>query len=424
MTEGKIVQWFQKEGDAVRRGDPLLEIETDKANMEVEAPADGVLRKIFHREGEVVPVLTPIAVVAPADETLDLEELSRPEEGAEAAVEDDFGAPGAAPSPGTSPAVSPAPPAPAGAATAGGRAVATAPPPGRIAASPVARRLARSHGIDLAGIRGSGPRGRIIRRDVESALSGRRMASPAGKAERVGLLEIPSSRGEYPSPSPRPPRRIPLTGMRKAIAKALQSSKVTAPHYYATMEIDMTAALALRRARVAEGLSASVNDVLVRAVARALADEPRVNCRVSDEAIEYPTDVNIGIAVGLEDGLVVPVLMQAQKRSLAEIAVETERIIDLARKGKLVGAGQGTFTISNLGMFGIKCFTAVINPPEGAILAVGKAVERVVPAGGGFVPRMILEATLSSDHRAIDGLLAARFLARLRHLLEEPERIF
>jgi pyruvate dehydrogenase E2 component (dihydrolipoamide acetyltransferase) len=156
----------------------------------------------------------------------------------------------------------------------------------------------------------------------------------------------------------------------------------------------------------------------------ALADEPRVNCRVSDEAIDYPADVNIGIAVGLDEGLVVPVILGAQARTLSGIAAESRRIIDLARGGKLVGAGQGTFTISNLGMYGIKCFTAVINPPEGAILAVGRAAERAVPSGRGFLPRMILEATLSADHRAIDGLLAARFLARLRRLLEEPERIF
>jgi len=212
--------------------------------------------------------------------------------------------------------------------------------------------------------------------------------------------------------------------MRKAIASALQRSKVQAPHFYATIEIDMTEALAQRKAREAEGLQASVNDLIVRAAALALVAEPRVNCRVTDEAIEYPEDVNIGIAVGLEDGLVVPVVMRAQSRSLAEIAAETKRIAELARGGKLVGSGQGTFTISNLGMFGIKCFTAVINPPEGAILAVGKAIERAVPAARGFLPRAILEATLSSDHRAIDGLLAARFLARLRGILEDPSKLF
>jgi pyruvate dehydrogenase E2 component (dihydrolipoamide acetyltransferase) len=168
----------------------------------------------------------------------------------------------------------------------------------------------------------------------------------------------------------------------------------------------------------------SLNDLLIRAVAIALADEPRMNCRVHDDAIEYPADVNIGIAVGLEEGLVVPVLARAQARSLAEIAAESKRIIGLARDGKLVGAGQGTFTVSNLGMFGVKSFTAVINPPEGAILAVGAATDRAVPAGGGFLPRKIMEVTVSADHRAIDGLLAARFLLRLRRLLEEPSRIF
>jgi pyruvate dehydrogenase E2 component (dihydrolipoamide acetyltransferase) len=216
---------------------------------------------------------------------------------------------------------------------------------------------------------------------------------------------------------------VALEGMRKAIATALKRSKAMAPHFYATAEIDLTAALLARKAKEREGVQLSVNDLLLKAVALALADEPRVNCRVEDEAIDYPSDINIGIAVGLEEGLVVPVLLRAQTRSLAEIASESRRIIGLAREGKLVGAGQGTFTISNLGMFGVKCFTAVINPPEGAILAVGAAVERAVPRAGGFIPRKILEVTLSADHRAIDGLLAARFLLRLRRFLEEPARI-
>jgi pyruvate dehydrogenase E2 component (dihydrolipoamide acetyltransferase) len=286
----------------------------------------------------------------------------------------------------------------------------------RIAASPLARRLAQRDGIDLRALRGTGPRGRIIRRDVEAARAG----DPAG----AGLRPAAKAAGPYPVPSPRPPARVPLAGMRRAIATALQRSKVAAPHFYATIEIDLTDTLAERKRREAEGLQASVNDVILRAVAQALADEPRVNCRVSDEAIDYPEDVNIGIAVGLDEGLVVPVLLRAQGRSLADIAAESRRIIDLARGGKLVGSGQGTFTISNLGMYGVRCFTAVINPPEGAILAVGKAIERAVPAGGGFLPRSILEVTLSSDHRAIDGVLAAKFLARLKAILEQPARIF
>jgi pyruvate dehydrogenase E2 component (dihydrolipoamide acetyltransferase) len=426
MTEGKIVRWIVKEGAAVRKGDPILEIETDKANMEVEAPADGILRKTLRPEGDVVPVLTLIAVIAGEKEVVDLEAMAKatsPQEPAATVATPSATAPiasqpsaAARAEPGPAPS-RPAVPPQVGSQQGGGRS--------RPAASPLARRLAARKGIDLRGMRGSGPRGRIIRRDVESVVVGSGPVSRGGAGTVSGTARgIGTERPERPlPPSPRPPARVPLAGMRKAIATALQKSKVQAPHFYATIEIDLTEALALRKTKEEEGLRVSVNDMIVRAIAIALTEEPRVNCRVSDEAIEYPEDVNIGIAVGLDDGLVVPVVMRAQARSLPEVADETRRIIELARGGKLVGAGQGTFTISNLGMFGIKCFTAVINPPEGAILAVGKAIERAVPAGRGFLPRTILEATLSADHRAIDGLLAARFLARLRSLLEEPARI-
>jgi pyruvate dehydrogenase E2 component (dihydrolipoamide acetyltransferase) len=406
MTEGKIVRWLVKEGARVRRGDPLLEIETDKANMEVEAPADGVLRKLLRGEGEVVPVLAPVGIIAGADEPLDLAALSP------------AGPPPTAAK--TAPVPPAAPPGPARDAPAAGSG-----PRARVAASPLARRLASGHQIDLKRLPGTGPRGRIIRRDVEAALRAREPAGAGGRLPSAEEAALPlfAPREEYPPPSPRPPARVALEGMRKAIATALKRSKAMAPHFYATAEIDLTAALLARKAKEREGVQLSVNDLLLKAVALALADEPRVNCRVEDEAIDYPSDINIGIAVGLEEGLVVPVLLRAQTRSLAEIASESRRIIGLAREGKLVGAGQGTFTISNLGMFGVKCFTAVINPPEGAILAVGAAVERAVPRAGGFIPRKILEVTLSADHRAIDGLLAARFLLRLRRFLEEPARI-
>jgi len=214
-----------------------------------------------------------------------------------------------------------------------------------------------------------------------------------------------------------------MEGMRKAIATALQKSKQSIPHFYATASIDVTAALDLKRGLEASGTKLSLNDIIVRASAVALADEPRVNCRVSADRIEYPATVNIGIAVGTDDGLVVPVVLQAESRDLAGTAAECRRVIDSALAGKLIGSGQGTFTISNLGMFGIESFTAIINPPEGAILAVGAALEQAVPFAGGFVPRSILKATLSADHRAIDGILAARFLARLKHLLEHPEML-
>ena len=214
-----------------------------------------------------------------------------------------------------------------------------------------------------------------------------------------------------------------MEGMRKAIAVGLQSSKVQAPHFYATVEVDVTAALAYREELKGRGETISINDLIVHAVAIALGDEPRVNCRVFDDRIEYPEDVNIGIAVGLEEGLVVPVLTCAGEKNLRGIAEETRRIIGSARNGKLVGSGRGTFTISNLGMFGVDAFTAIINPPEGAILAVGRARPTLIPIEGGFFPRTVMNLTLSADHRAIDGVLAARFLARMKSLLERPEAL-
>jgi pyruvate dehydrogenase E2 component (dihydrolipoamide acetyltransferase) len=211
--------------------------------------------------------------------------------------------------------------------------------------------------------------------------------------------------------------------MRKAIATALQKSKAEIPHFYATIAIDMTAALALKDTHAAAGVKLSVNDIISRGVVLALADEPRMSCRVGAAGIEYPEDVHHGIAVGTEDGLLVPVVLKAQKLDLAALAAESRRVIEAARSGKLVGMGQGTFTISNLGVYGVESFTAIINPPEGAILAVGAARLEAVPHAGGFVPRSILRVTLSSDHRAIDGVLAARFLARLQHVLEDASRL-
>ncbi|MGQ9592039.1 MAG: 2-oxo acid dehydrogenase subunit E2, partial [Planctomycetota bacterium] len=227
----------------------------------------------------------------------------------------------------------------------------------------------------------------------------------------------------YPPPSPRPPARVAVEGMRKAIGSALLQSKQTIPHFYATVSVDVTAALELKRSLEAAGTKVSVNDLVARASVIALRDEPRVNCRVFPERIEYPPNVNLGIAVGTEDGLVVPVVLRAEERDLGSLSAEIRRIVAAANSGKLIGSGQGTFTLSNLGMFGVESFGAIINPPEGAILAVGAAAVEAVPWGGGFVPRSILRVTLSSDHRAIDGVLAARFLARVKHLLENPDRL-
>jgi pyruvate dehydrogenase E2 component (dihydrolipoamide acetyltransferase) len=274
--------------------------------------------------------------------------------------------------------------------------------------------MAAESGVDAAAIRGSGPRGRILRRDIEAALEKR----DGGQSGALPRSSIPTTAPDYPPPSPRPAPELPLDGMRRAIARALQHAKGTIPHFYTRMRVEMTQALQYKAARSQNGVKLSVNDLVLRAVVLALQDEPRVNCRVGDDRIEYPEDVNLGIAVSLEDGLLVPVIAGAQRLGVTALAQEARRVISSAQQGKLIGSGQGTFTVSNLGMHGVDSFDAIINPPEGAILAVGAIRSELVPEGGGFYPRSAMQMTLSADHRAIDGFLAARFLSRVRIILE------
>ena len=424
MTEGKIVTWLKKEGDTVERGAPLLEIETDKANLDVEATEEGILRLIAHQEGETIPVLTVIGVIGEADEEIDLDGLrSKHEKPVEEAADTGSSPQTPASVPGEKPGTlkaaetkteekkTPAAqkdPAAASAAVTILRQPAPRLDDGRrISASPLARRLAAERGIDIRTLEGSGPGGRILRRDIEQAPGNGQAGVPAPEAQLA-----------YPDPLERPPARVPLEGMRGAIAKALQYSKSTIPHFYTTMAIDVGEALALKTSLESSGVRVTINDLVLRACALALKDEPGVNCRVADDHIEYPEEINLGIAVGNDDGLVVPVVLGAQDHDLESLAAETRRVIEQAREGKLTGTGQGTFTISNLGMFGIESFTAIINPPEAAILAVGGIHQEAVPSGGGFASRPILRVTLSCDHRAIDGFIAARFLSRVRFLLQ------
>ena len=422
MTEGKIVTWLKKEGDPVERGAPLLEIETDKANLDVEATEEGVLRLIAHQEGETVPVLTVIGVIGEPEEEIDLDALrSQHEKPAEETNETEKKA-----EPPPPPVEKPRPlkaaksegeekSSPPQAVAAGASASVTIvrqPAPRlddgrRVAASPLARRLAAERGIDIRSLEGSGPGGRILRRDVEQAPANGQAGGTA-----------PAAQLTYPEPAERPPAKVALDGMRGAIAKALQHSKSTIPHFYTTIAIDISEALALKTSLAANGVRVTINDLVLRACVLALTDEPGVNCRVAEDHIEYPEEINLGIAVGNDDGLVVPVVRGAQVHDLEALAAETGRVIEQARAGKLTGSGQGTFTISNLGMFGIESFTAIINPPEAAILAVGGIHQEAVPAGDGFVSRPILRVTLSCDHRAIDGFIAARFLSRIRFLLQ------
>ena len=418
MTEGKIVTWLKKEGDPVERGAPLLEIETDKANLDVEATEEGILRLIAHQEGETVPVLTVIGVIGEPDEEIDLDALrsqhEKPaEETNETEKKEEAPAPAEKPRPlkaaKTEGEEKSSPPQAAAVGASASVTIVRQPAPRlddgrRVAASPLARRLASERGVDIRSLEGSGPGGRILKRDVEQAPT---------NGQTGGAAQL-----TYPEPVKRPPAKVALDGMRGAIAKALQHSKSTIPHFYTTIAIDISEALALKTSLAANGVRVTINDLVLRACVLALTDEPGVNCRVAEDHIEYPEDINLGIAVGNDDGLVVPVVLGAQAHDLEALAAETGRVIEQARAGKLTGSGQGTFTISNLGMFGIESFTAIINPPEAAILAVGGIHQEAIPAGDGFVSRPILRVTLSCDHRAIDGFIAARFLSRIRFLLQ------
>jgi len=458
MEEGTIVKWTKKEGDPVKQGDVLAEIETDKANMEMEALGSGVLRKILVPAGGKAPIGALIGVIAEPNE--DIEPLIA-KEGAKAggaakpAAASAPAAPApAAPAPGPAkaaadatakaapadqsasvasaaqtPPVPPAPapaPAPASAAPTGPASPATGGDGGRVKASPLARSMAAHQNIDLSSVAGSGPGGRIIKRDIESwagprpgaAAPARSAGAPASRPSSA-----PASRPAPPAPSITPGQELPLSNMRKTIAKRLSESKFTSPHYYVTVEIDMDGAVDLRDQiqRLEEG-KVSFNDLVVKACARALTRFPMVNASWGGDKIVTHADVNIGIAVAIPDGLITPVVRNADRKSILDIASEVRDLATRARDRKLKPEEftGSTFTISNLGMFDVEAFTAIINPPDSAILAVGAVRKVPVVDGETIRPGHRMKVTMSSDHRVIDGALAAQFLAEVRRLLEAP----
>jgi pyruvate dehydrogenase E2 component (dihydrolipoyllysine-residue acetyltransferase) len=414
MEEGTIVKWSKNEGDAVKPGDVLAEIETDKANMEMEALGGGVLRKILVPAGGKAPVGALIGVIADAKDDIAKVLASAgpapapaaapaPEKPAEPAPAPAPApaAPQAAPQPQAAPAPG-APPAEAPAASAEG---------GRVKASPLARSMAAERNIPLGSIPGSGPGGRIIKRDIEAwAQNPQAAASPAAAA-----------------PAATPGQELPLSGMRKTIARRLTESKVQAPHFYVTVEIDMDAAAAVReQIQRAEETKVSFNDLIVKAAAKALRKFPAVNASWGGESIAVHGDVHVGVAVAINDGLIVPVVRNADRKSILEISREVKDLATRARDRKLKPEefSGGTFSISNLGMFDVTEFTAIINPPESAILAVGAVKKVPVVKGDELAVGQRMRVTLSSDHRVIDGALAAQFLAELRRLLESPVSLF
>jgi pyruvate dehydrogenase E2 component (dihydrolipoamide acetyltransferase) len=418
MEEGTVVSWGKQEGDAVKVGDVLAEIETDKANMEMEALGAGILRKILVPAGGKAPVGALIGVIA--DEGEDIEPLLAEAEKAAEATPETKEAPPEAKAPEKEatpePKAPPPPPSPRPAAPAprpaASRPAAPSAPGTRIKASPLARAMAMKANIPMEALSGSGPGGRIIKRDVESYL-----ASPPAAGEAPGARPGP------PPPSVVPGTEIPHSNVRRTIARRLSESKFQAPHFYVTVEIAMDDAVSLREQLLrAEGVKISFNDMVVKACARALESFPTVNASWADDRIVTHAGVHVGVAVAIADGLITPVVFDANQKSVIEISREIKDLAGRARDRKLKPEEftGSTFTTSNLGMFDVTEFTAIINPPESGILAIGAVRKVPVVKDDQIRVGHRMSVTLSSDHRVVDGALAAQFLAEVRRLLENP----
>ena len=372
QDEGTVVRWLKEEGQQVAKGELLVEVESDKAVFEYESPETGMLRKIVVDEGTAVPVLSLIAVITDGpDEPYDLDRLSG-EAGADQKPTAEAPVPSAAP---------------------------VVRDGGRVKASPAARKRARQLGVDLGTVAGTGPGGRITTEDVEASA-----ASEAGPATPDGP--------------------VPLSRIRKAIGKAMSASKATIPHFYIDIDVDMTDAEAWRKEAASGDLS--VTDLVVKAAAHTLAQMPALNASLSGEdAVVHHGSVHIGLAVGTDQGLLVPVIEDAQSKSLRTLASERREIVEAARAGRMRSGQRATFTVSNLGMYGVTSFIAVINPPEAAILALGAILPQVRASGDGLSisVRRVMNATLSADHRLTDGVAGAQFLGAFKAALESPETL-
>lgn len=420
MEEGKVITWRKQEGDTVAKGDALAEIETEKVNIEAEAFAAGTLRKILAPEGATVPVGQPIALIGEPSEAIPAEFGGAQAKVAQPAAAQAAPAAQAATQPAAAPVAVANGRAPQAAVAAPSVAPSVTHDGGRIFISPLARHIAAEHNLDISQIHGSGPGGRIIRDDVLAVAQNGQTPITATPA-----LTAPTSVGPEVE-------AVPLSQMRKTIARRLQQSMQTAPHFYVTVSVDATRLLQLRTqineyaATLAEPVKVSVNDIVVKAVATTLTRMPQVNGSFDGERILYKKRVNVGMAVALEQGLIVPVVRDADKRGLLDLARESRRLAEAARGGKLKPEEMqgGTFTVSNLGMYDVESFTAIINPPESAILAVGSIIPTpVATPDRQVVVQDQMKMTLSSDHRALDGVVAARFLQQLKQLLEQPMAI-
>jgi pyruvate dehydrogenase E2 component (dihydrolipoamide acetyltransferase) len=418
MEEGKILRWLKNEGDKVAKGEPIAEIETDKVAIEIEAFSAGVLAKILTPAGGTAKVGAPIGIIGDPGEKVDAPagaattdaapagaappQAAAPAPAREAAPDKGtYGAPqgervGAAPKESVRAA------APAPAPAAGGE---------RIKASPLAKKVAADLGVELAGLTGSGPGGRIVRRDVEEA----RNQGGAPRAAAPGA-QAPSAGGG---------RKEPLTGMRKAIARRMAEAMAPIPHFYVTMAVDMDAAMALREqinAGREKDAKISVNDMVLKACALALRKHPSLNARWDGDAIFHPDDVSISVAVAIDGGLIAPDVPQADVKSLGAISKEIKDKAGRAKSGHLAPDeyGRGTFTLSNLGMFGVEAFTAIVTPPQSGAIAVGAVTKEAVVRGDQLAVGQVMRFTVSADHRITDGAGSAAFAVEVKRLLENP----
>jgi len=412
MTEGNLARWLKSEGDSVAPGDVIAEIETDKATMEVESVDEGILAKILVAEGaEEIAVNTPIAVLL--EEGEDDSVLANFDAGAAAPI-----AASAAPEPAPTPAAAPEPaptpaptPAPAAVSDTGGR----------VFASPLARRMAEQQGIDLASVKGTGPNGRIVKADIEAHAG----AAPAGVTATPSTA-APAATVATAIAGETPFELVSVNNIRKVVARRLTESKQQVPHFYMTVDCEIDELLKVRadlNARAKDGeFKISVNDMVIKASAVALMQVPAANASWSDDGIKMYSQADISVAVAIDDGLITPIVRNANGKGLRTISEDMRDLAAKARDGKLVLEEYqgGTFSISNLGMFGIKDFQAVINPPQGCILAVGAGEERPIVKDGALAIATVMSCTLSVDHRVVDGAIGAQFLAAFKALIEDP----
>lgn len=422
MEEGQLARWLKKEGDKVSMGEPLAEIDTDKATMEMQALSSGVLRKILVQEGESAPLGQPIAVIGEPDEDISqlLQDAPAAQPAPEAATEpsklpESDAAPAAEQKETDAEAELPRDGKKDGKPAAGGR----------MLVSPIAARMAAEAGVNLSSVQGSGPGGRIIKRDIEAAMSEKKPSAAATPKLRP-MPSVKAEKGVAYGPSGY--RDEPLSEMRRTIARRLVTSLGPVPHFFLTTEIEMDRAADMRQQVNAlyPDVKLSINDIIIKVAAAALIQHPQVNASFQDKTVRFYEHADIGVAVATENGLITPVVRSADLKSLLDIATEVRELAGRARERKLkpeeyLGA---SFSISNLGMFGIDEFTAVINPPEAAILAVGAMTPKPVAKDGEIEIRQMMRVTMSCDHRVVDGAVGAQFLQTFKQILENPLYLF